>query len=297
MSKLSPFAAGVLLLLLGNLSSSFSDVAVKLLEGGISAFQYMFIRQLFSVLLLLPLWLRLTPQQQAIGNSTITLIRSHLVLAGSGFVMVALTWLPLATANALFYAAPLLMLPLSAWLLKEKPERQKTVATVTGFCGVLLVLRPDQFHWAAIAGLGCAFTLALYNVLVRKLPAQQPVVSTLFWTGVLSLPLAGILAALFWQPISAMELLLIAASAVFTLGYHGCGVAAYRRAETYQLGLIEYSGLIFVTLLGIIGFDETPDLLTSMGIILIVLPMMPVSKKAGPENQRNTDSPNEKKVA
>ncbi len=114
MSRLSPpFAVGgALLLLLGNLSSSFSDVAVKLLEGGVSAFQYMFIRQLLSVLLLFPLWLRLTPpQQQAIGNCSITLIRSHLVLAGSGFVMVALTWLPLATANALFYAAPLLMLP------------------------------------------------------------------------------------------------------------------------------------------------------------------------------------------
>lgn len=279
MSRLSPFAVGALLLLLGNLSSSFSDVAVKLLEGGVSAFQYMFIRQLLSVLLLFPLWLRLTPQQQAIGNCSITLIRSHLVLAGSGFVMVALTWLPLATANALFYAAPLLMLPLSAWLLKEKAERQKVIATIVGFCGVLVVLRPDQFHWAAVAALGCAFTLALYNVLVRKLPEHQPVVSTLFWTGVLSLPLAGILAALFWQPVTAMELLLIAASALFTLGYHGCGVAAYRRAKTCQLGLIEYSGLIFVTLLGVVGFDEKPDLLTTMGIILIVLPMLPLPRQ------------------
>lgn len=279
MSRLSPFAAGVLLLLLGNLSSSFSDVAVKLLEGGVSAFQYMFIRQLLSVLLLFPLWLRLTPQQQAIGNAAVTLIRSHLVLAGSGFVMVALTWLPLATANALFYAAPLVMLPLSAWLLEERPGRGKILATLTGFCGILVVLRPDQFHWAGFAGLGCAFTLALYNVLVRKLPEKQPVVSTLFWTGVLSLPLAGILAALFWQPISGAELLLIAASAVFTLGYHGCGVAAYRRAEACQLGLIEYSGLIFVTLLGMIGFNETPDWLTTIGILLIVLPMLPRPKR------------------
>lgn len=278
MNKLSPFAAGALLLLLGNLSASFSDVAVKLLEGGISAFQYMFIRQLLSVLLLFPLWLRLTPRQQAVGNYGITLVRSHLVLAGSGFVMVALTWLPLATANALFYAAPLLMLPLSAWLLKEKPERQKVLATLTGFGGVLVVLRPDQFHWAALAALGCAFTLALYNVLVRKLPEQQPVVSTLFWTGVFSLPLAGVLATLFWQPITTEELMLIAASAFFTLGYHGCAVAAYRRATTCQLGLIEYSGLIFVTLLGIIGFDERPDLLTTMGIVLIVLPMLPLPK-------------------
>ncbi len=56
--------------MLGNLSSSLSDVAVKLLEGGISAFQYMFIRQLLSVLFVLPLWLKLAPAQRAIGMAT-----------------------------------------------------------------------------------------------------------------------------------------------------------------------------------------------------------------------------------
>lgn len=278
MAKLSPVAVGVLFLLLGNLSSSLSDVAVKLLEGGISAFQYMFIRQLLSVVIVLPFWLKLPPAKRAIGNTSVTIIRAHLVLAGSGLVMVALTWLPLATANALFYAAPLLMLPLSAWLLKEKPERTKVLATLTGFFGVLVVLRPEHFHWAAVAALGCALTLALYNVLVRKLPAQQPVITTLFWTGVFSLPIAAALAVIYWQPITVDEIMLIAASAVFTLGYHGSSVVAYRQAETCKLGLVEYSGLVFVTIIGIIGFNEVPDLLTTIGILLIILPMMPLGR-------------------
>lgn len=276
MKNVSAISLALLFLVVGNLSASLSDVAVKLLNGGISPFQYMFVRQLFCVLLMLPFWLRASSSQRQLGCYKIPLARAHLVLAGSGFVMMALTYLPLATANAIFYAAPLLMLPLSFWILKEKPALTKVIATAIGFAGVLIVLRPSQFHWAALFALGCAFTLAMYNVLVKKLPSEQPVTITLFWTGVLSLPVSGLLAFSFWQPISVTEIGLIAASAIFTLGYHGSAVAAYKRAHTSQIALAEYSGLIFVTLFGVMWFDEIPDGLTVVGILLIIIPMMPI---------------------
>ena len=44
----------IVFLVAGNLSTSLSYVAVKLINGAISLFQYMFIRQLLCVLLLLP---------------------------------------------------------------------------------------------------------------------------------------------------------------------------------------------------------------------------------------------------
>ena len=274
----SAVSVGIAILICGNLSSSLSDVAVKLLDGSVSAFQYMFIRQLLSVILIAPLWLRLTPAQRDIGHWKINAIRAHLVLAGSGMLLIALTYLPLATANALFYAAPLLMLPLSMVVLGERPNKEKVLATAVGFIGIIIVLRPDQFHWAALAALGTASTLALYNVLVRKLPPQQPIISTLFWTGILSLPISSLLAYQYWQPLQPKQWLLIAASAVFTLGYQGCCVAAYRQSETYNIGLAEYSGLIFVAILGYLWFDEIPDLLTGLGILLIIIPMAPWPK-------------------
>lgn len=271
----SAVSIGIAILICGNLSSSLSDVAVKLLNGSVSAFQYMFIRQLLSVIIVTPLWLRLTPAQRDIGHWKINALRAHLVLAGSGMLLIAITYLPLATANALFYAAPLLMLPLSMLILGERPNKQKVLATAIGFIGIVIILRPEQFHWAVFAALGTASTLALYNVLVRKLPPQQPVISTLFWTGILSLPLSSLLAYQFWQPLHREQWLLIAASALFTLGYQGCCVVAYRQSETYKIGLAEYSGLIFVALFGYLWFNETPDLLTGLGILLIIIPMAP----------------------
>lgn len=274
----SAVSIGIAILICGNLSSSLSDVAVKLLNGSVSAFQYMFIRQLLSVILITPLWLRLPPAKLDIGHWKINALRAHLVLAGSGMLLIALTYLPLATANALFYAAPLLMLPLSMLILGERPNKQKVLTTATGFIGIVIILRPEQFHWAAFAALGTASTLALYNVLVRKLPPQQPIISTLFWTGILSLPVSSLLVYQYWQPLQIEQWLLIAASALFTLGYQGCCVAAYRQSETYKIGLAEYSGLIFVAIFGYLWFNETPDLLTGLGILLIIMPMAPWPK-------------------
>jgi len=264
----------LLLLVLGNLFASLSDVSVKLLEGGLSPFQYIFIRQLIALLIVLPFWLRLAPSQQAAGSLPLNLFRAHLVLLGSGCMMVAVTHLPLATANAVFYAAPVLMLPLSIWLLKEIPAKAKVLATCIGFIGVLVVLRPSQFHWAAIFAMGTATTLALFNILVRKLPTGQPVITTLFWTSLLSLPVSTVLAVNYWTPLTLEQVGWITASAVAILAYNGCAVMAYKKVQANQIAMAEYSGLIFVTLFGMVWFDEVPDWLTVVGIALIVLPML-----------------------
>ncbi|MFA0703833.1 EamA family transporter, partial [Vibrio sp. 10N.222.48.A8] len=69
-----------------------------------------------------------------------------------------------------------------------------------------IVLRPSQFHWAALFALGTALTLALFNVLVRKLPSEQTVVTTLWWTTLFSIPASLVLCFLYWQPVSVEHL-------------------------------------------------------------------------------------------
>jgi len=267
--------AAILLLVFGNLLASLSDVAVKVLDGGVSPFQYMFARQLISLLLIFPLWCRQTKPQRALKQFPVTIIRAHLILIGSGCMVIAVTYLPLATANAVFYAAPLIMIPLSIVLVKETPPMTKVIGTVIGFIGVLIVLRPSQFHWAALFALGTACTLALFNVLVRKLPSEQSIVTTLWWTTVFSIPISFALCVIYWQSIELKAIIFIAFSALCILGYNGLAVAAYKKGPAGQIALAEYSGLIFVSLFGAMWFEEVPDSLTALGILLIVIPLMP----------------------
>ncbi|TVM55889.1 DMT family transporter [Vibrio cholerae] len=272
---MNPVALAVWLLVLGNLAASLSDVAVKMLQGEVVPFQYMFLRQLFAFAFIWPVWRKQPKVLRQLHDTKVTLIRAHLVLLGAGCMVVAISYLPLATANAVFYAAPLLMLPLSILFLKERPTRAKIIATITGFLGVLIVLRPSQFHWAALFALGTACSLALFNLLARTIPERQPVVTTLMWTTLFSLPISGLLAAAYWQPFSLHQWLWIAASSGLILLYNGLAVAAYQKAPASQIALAEYSGLIFVAAFGAFWFAEMLDSLTWLGIGMIILPLLP----------------------
>ena len=269
----------IILLVLANLIASLSDVSLKVLNGEVPTFQYVFIRQFISLFFILPFWLRLPKEKYKEGCCKITFWRAQFIVGGSACAMIAITHLTLATANAMFYVAPLMMLPLSILLLKEAPPLSKYIATGIGFIGVLIVLRPDQFHWAAIVALGSALTMAVCNILIRRLPAEQHLISTLFWTTVMTLPLAFVLAIFDWQSISMANILWIVAINVFVLAYHALVVIAYKKSAVSNIALAEYSGLAFVTIFGIIWFDEIPDLLTALGILLIVVPMMPLPWK------------------
>jgi len=269
----------ILLLILANLLASLSDVSLKVLNGEVPTFEYVFIRQVISLFFILPFWLTLPKEKYKEGCCMITFWRAQFIVGGSACAMIAITHLTLATANAMFYVAPLMMLPMSILLLKETPPLSKYIATSIGFIGVLIVLRPEQFHWAAIVALGSALTMAVCNIFIRRLPVDLHLISTLFWTTLMTLPLALLLAIFEWKSVSWINILWIVAINIFVLGYHALVVIAYKKSAVSNIALAEYSGLAFVTFFGIIWFDEVPDLLTVIGILFIVIPMMPLPWK------------------
>jgi len=116
-------------------------------------------------------------------------------------------------------------------------------------------------------------------VFIRRISTGQHLISTLFWTTIMTLPLALLLSLFNWQAISMVNILWIVAINIFVLGYHALVVIAYKKADVSHIALAEYSGLAFVTVFGIIWFNEIPDILTALGILLIVLPMMPLPWK------------------
>ena len=115
----------------------------------------------------------------------------------------ALGALPLATVNAIFYTAPLLMLPLAMILFQEKLTSHSIAAAVLGFIGVLIVVKPTQINWAAIAALVVALTMAVNNLLVRKLPQHHNVFQTLMLTNLVGIPAA--LGLALWEGGSARK--------------------------------------------------------------------------------------------
>mgnify|MGYP005754959679 CR=1 FL=1 len=262
----------ILLLVLGNLIISFGDVLVKLLgRTEVGPYQYVFLRFVMTSLLLLPFWWRLPRERRGLGQWKVHLLRGHLLLMGSVGEVVSLIHLPLATANAVFYAAPLLTLPLAALLSRERVRLPAYGISLLGFGGILVVLNPAEWHWAGWVALLTAFAMAASNVLVRRLPQGRSVLATLFLTQALAIPVSFALALPDWQPVGAEVWWLLVGSTLLGIVYQGVCVQAYAMAEASKIAASEYSGLIFVTLMGMALFAEFPDWNLYLGAIIVIL--------------------------
>ncbi|NRA83278.1 MAG: DMT family transporter [Gammaproteobacteria bacterium] len=271
MAKISVGLA-MTLLVIGNVIAVFSDALIKTLPDDGAVYQFVFFRQLTAVLILLPFCLA-TQKQQLLVDLKWHFIRGHIWLLGAVFMVFALNTLDLATANAIFYAAPLLILPLAMILFKEKLSRQTIAVAILGFIGVLIVVQPTQISWGAIAALVVALTLALNNVLVGKLPKRHNVVQTLLLTNILGIPAAFGLALWEGQPINWEAMLIATGSTAFILVYAGICIFVYRAIESSKVASAEYSGLLAAVGVGILWFNEIPDLTMVIGTAFIVIPL------------------------
>ena len=262
----------ILLLVLGNLMISVGDVLVKMLgQTEVTPYQYVALRFLITVILLLPFWWRLPRAKKGWGEWKIHLIRGHLLLVGSAGVFITLIYLPLATANAVFYAAPLMTLPLAAMINKEQVRLAAYGVSIVGFIGILVVLNPAQWHWAGLIALLTAFTMATSNVLVRRLPQGRSVVATLFITQGLAVPLSFALAIPTWQPLTTELWLLLVGASLVGIVYQWVCILAYAMADASKIAASEYSGLIFVTLMGMVLFAEFPAFHVYMGAAIVII--------------------------
>ncbi|CAB0150755.1 Riboflavin transporter [Pseudidiomarina piscicola] len=263
----------VVMLIFGNNVAILSDSMIKLLGSHDAPFMFAFMRQLSALVLLLPfmLWLRkpLKPSQLRWH-----MVRSHIWLIGSLCMVLSLTTLPLATANAVFYAAPLLTVILAVLFFRERVSFLALMASVLGLCGVLVIVNPGEVNGFVVAALVVAFSLAVNNLLIKKLPAHHGVLETLFYTSVFALPLGAIGALLEGASWNWQMLGLALGSSVFVLVYAATCVFAYRAAQSNVVSSAEYTGLVGAVVVGIIFFAEQPEMRFYIGATLIIVPLV-----------------------
>lgn len=271
--------SAILLLVIGNLFAVASDVVVKQLGQNVPVFQFVFLRSLASVVLLLPL-IGQVNRRRLFAGFPVHLARAALALMGIGCMVIALQALPLATANAVFYGAPLLVLLLSVCFFGERLTWMSLLAVVSGFAGILVILRPVVIHWQALAAFAVAIALAFGAVLVRKLPKGLSAVHTLFVTYVLLTPGSLILALIHGEPWRWDLLLKATASSFFILCYNMTVILAYRHVDANQVTSAEYTGLVWAVLAGWLFFGEVPGLWFFMGAAMIIGPLLLLGLRA-----------------
>ncbi len=274
MKKTSLVMLAFLILILGNLFATFVDVIVKAMAADISLYQYLLFRQITVLLMMLPFWLRLPAERKHPGSLKVHSFRALMTNIGAPSAVIALLYLPLATANVIFYAAPMITLLLAVVLFKEKLTKQRVLVTSLGFAGVAIALRPEYLGIAGLLAFCTALAVAAYNISVKWLPKGSSTVSTIFWSNLLAVPLIALIAAFNWQPITQELILLSIGSCICLVAYQGCCIVAFQKADASAIAVAEYSGLVFAAGVGWLIFNESLDFWTLTGITLIILPII-----------------------
>jgi len=204
--------------------------------------------------------------------------KAHAVRMAIGVVAMLLNFamvmlLPLAEATAIGFSVPIFATLLAAAVLGEPTGKWRWGAVIVGFIGVLGIVQPGSGHVSAYGGavaIGAAVSTACATIAIRHLGATEAVATTVFWFGVTSLVPLGLAMPFVAHAHDASTFAAIAglslAGGIAQLALTG----ALRLAPVSLVMPMDYSSLLWATLLGMFIFNQEPSHWTWLGAPIVI---------------------------
>jgi drug/metabolite transporter (DMT)-like permease len=198
--------------------------------------------------------------------------RAALAVVESAAFVLAFRYLPLADAHSVGASSPLFVVALSAPLLGERVGRDRWLAVVAGFAGVLLIIRPGftSPNLALLLPLAGAFMWGLFQILLRLCSRTDSNETTLLWSAGVGLLLTSFVGLPGWTPPTAQAWVLLAAIASLSCLGSLTLTLAMAATEAAATQPYSYTLLLWVTVLGVIVFGDVPDRWTVAGGAIVV---------------------------
>ena len=263
---------GILWLSLGSFLFTFVEIFVKTLGRKFDPLEITLFRYGVGFIVLMPLFVRMGLNELKTQRIGLHILRMSLAFVSQLGIYVSVIYLPLADAVAFMFSKPLFTTLVAVFLLSEVVTARRWVATVIGFGGVLIMVRPgsESMDPVALVAVGAAFTFAIANVLIRMLSVTEPTNRILFYYHIGGVLVFAGPAIFVWQTPVGVEWLLLIGIGVFTAGGFVCVIRAFSAGEANAVGPAENLRLIYAALLGYLLFQEIPSLWTVAGAVLIV---------------------------
>lgn len=263
--------AGAAWTVLSSLLFSVGFTFIKLAGQDIHPFAIVFWRCAIGAAILAPFILA------GLVKMPISRLPGHAVRATSGTIAMfatfyALANAPIATVQAINFAAPVFATIAAIFFLKEQLRWRRMAALAVGFAGVLVVLQPGAAPMtpgivaAIIATLGMAFT----TIVIKKLVGFDRPVTVVAWSFVLPILPALIAASFVWTWPQPRTWIYLGFTGLFTLGGQIAMVRAFSLADASAIMPYDFVRFGFIVAIGVLVFEEplSPAVLIGGGIIL-----------------------------
>ena len=243
-------------------------------ERGVHVVESLFYRQALA-LPVVALWLMSAGGLATVRTKRIGVHASRMAIGLTGMCLNFLSYilLPPAEAATIGFTMPIFGTILSALILREATGWHRWGAVALGFVGVLVMIRPDAGHFP-IQGVAVAIAAALVtasvSLVLRELGRTEPAGVVVFWFTTLSMIPLGLA-----MPFVAKNHDLVTWGLLLMIGLFGgiaqlCLTAALRWGPVSVVLPMDYSAIIWTTLLGVAIGENWPLATTWIGAALIV---------------------------
>jgi drug/metabolite transporter (DMT)-like permease len=270
-SSLAPTTRAALWMLFGGFCAVMMNVLVRLAAQRMHPFEVTFFRCLFSLFLMLPFIIRTGPSllsTRKIGFYTLRAV-AGLIWMLSWFY--GITYVPLATATAVNFTAPLFATIAAAVILHEEVGLRRWAAVVIGFVGVLVIMRPshESLDPMLLVILLSAASWAMNNITVKYLVRTEPPSTVVALFSVYLAPLSLVPALFVWQWPDLRTLIVLAGLGVLGTLAHLSVARAYVTADASACAPFEFVRLPYAALIGYLLFGEISNAWTWVGAAII----------------------------
>jgi drug/metabolite transporter (DMT)-like permease len=246
---------------------------IKFLGEDYSPALQTFYRQFAGLIVLLPVIL---PNPRQVFRTTrpgILLFRSGAGTVGMILAFYAYQKLPLADANALSFTRTLWLVPLAAFVLKERVGPRRVAATVVGFFGALLMLQPQaqgDAGWPAAAALASSLLFAFTVTGMKFMTRDHSTLTLMAWSAVLGFVLAIPPAMFSWRWPNLRDLVLLCGMGVLGTITQACYINGMSEGDAAAMAPIDYTRLVFAVILGYALFSDIPNTMTMLGAGIVM---------------------------
>jgi len=243
------------------------------LEGG-SVFWVSFIAYFTGTLALVPWIMQKGWASLRSEHYSLLIGRAVIGTLASFCYTISMHYIPIVNGTLLFNTAPLFIPLLATLFLKVKVDKSTWIAVLIGFIGIIIIIKPTEAIFTQtgnLVGILSGISLAIAYLLMKLLTGTDPGIRIIFYyLGIGTL--LQIPALFFIGPFPNGESCFYAILAGFLLlGAQLALVKAYQYADASQVGIYQYTSVVFVGLLDWWIWHSVPTGGEVIGVLLVTI--------------------------
>jgi len=262
---------GIILIILSAFGFAMMSAFVKL-SGDLPSMQKAFFRNIVSFVI--ALGMIIYHKERFFGkkeNQKLLIMRSALGTLGVILNFYAIDHLILSDANMLNKLSPFFVILFCAIFLKEKLQLRHIAIITVGFLGSLLIIKPafsvDIIPY--IIGLSSAIFAGAAYTCVRAIGNREKHYTVVFYFSCFSVVTIFPFMIFSYTPMTWLQFTYLILAGIFaTIGQFGITLA-YKYAPAKEISIFDYSNIIFSAIISMVIFNQSPDILSVLGYIVI----------------------------